>query len=59
MRSAREKKIAAKMAKNGLHPDTKRLREFIKMVDDTVNDSKELNKERQREEARKVLGVLN
>ena len=54
-----ERKIYLKLVNNGIHYDIKRLRQFIQMVDDTYNKVKELEKEKQRERARKVLGVLN
>ena len=52
-----ERKIYIKLLKNGIHYDTKRLREFIKMVDDTCEQVKEIEKKKQRERARKVLSV--
>jgi hypothetical protein len=46
-----------KLLKNGIHYDIERLREFIKMVDDTYEQVKEIEKKKQRERARKVLSV--
>jgi hypothetical protein len=54
-----ERKIYMKLLKNGIHYDIERLREFIKMVDDTCEQVKEIEKKKQRERARKVLSVLN
>lgn len=45
-----ERKVYMKLLKNGIHYDIERLREFIKMVDETTKNI-------QRERARKVMSV--
>lgn len=52
-----ERKIYLKLVNNGIHYDTKRLRQFIKMVEDTCEQVKESEKEKQREIARRVLSA--
>ena len=54
-----EDKLRSKALKYGIHFTPERARDFIKMVEDTMNHLKELQKEKQRQEVRKVLGVLN